>query len=78
MFNLSRYFTNQKPVVKVLGTQIDLEKEEEKWKDIVIQTPTYRDGWIELAKLQKEMGKNDFEDIYLQRAAEIDPNFIQP
>lgn len=75
MFLLSKYFENQTPQVKVLGAQIDLGKEEEFWKKILTKSPTYRDGWIELAKIQEETGNKEKAEIYLQNASTIDPNF---
>lgn len=75
MFSLSTYFANRKPEIKVLGSQIDLEKEEQFWQDVVTHTPTYRDGWIELAKIEAEKGNALKAQIHLSRALEIDPNY---
>lgn len=56
-FNL---FNQKKKDVQVLG----IETNDTFWQDFVIKHPTYRDGWIELGRMDK--------------VKEIDPNFIKP
>lgn len=56
-FNL---FNQKKKVVRVLGAETDNIF----WQEFVIKHPTYRDGWIELQRMDK--------------VKEIDPNFIRP
>lgn len=53
-FNLTQ---DRKPEVKVLGTKTDNSF----WIDFVAKHPTYRDGWIELGRIDK--------------VKEIDPNY---
>ncbi len=78
MFCLSKYFDNAKntTTVKVLGSQVDLEKERQFWTDTVKTTPTYRDGWIELAKIEDELGNHDLAEKYQVKAIQIDPNYF--
>ena len=74
MFLLSNYL-NQKPEIKVLGAQVDLEKEKQFWLEIIGKSPTYRDGWVELAKIEKDLGNTQLSKKYLDKAIEIDPNY---
>ena len=76
MFTLSRFFENKKPIVQVLGSQVDLEKERQFWTNIVTDSPTYRDGWLELAKIEDEMGNHDTAEKYQLKAVQIDPNYF--
>lgn len=55
LFNLQLM---EKRPVKVLGATTDNSY----WEEMVKKHPTYRDGWIELGRMDK--------------AKEIDPNFI--
>ena len=57
IFNLQNI--NKKSVVKVLG----VEDDKSFWQDMVTKNPTYRDGWIELGRLDK--------------IREIDPNYFK-
>ena len=54
LFNLS---TPKQKEIKVLGKETDNDF----WIEFVAKHPTYRDGWVELGRLDK--------------AIEIDPNF---
>lgn len=56
-FNL---LNQKKKEVQVLGAETDSSF----WQEFVIKHPTYRDGWLELGKMDK--------------VKEIDPNFVKP
>ncbi len=62
IFNLQNI--NKKPVVKVLGIEDEVTYDDKSfWQDLVVKNPTYRDGWIELRRLDK--------------IKEIDPNYFK-
>lgn len=68
--NLSRYTTSP----KVLSATRNIEQELTFWKTIVTETPSYRDGWLELARLEMELGDKSEARKYLNQAKTIDPN----
>ena len=47
------------------------------WKEVVFETPTYRDGYLKLATLYWRLGENEKAKSSLERAREIDPNYDQ-
>jgi cytochrome c-type biogenesis protein CcmH/NrfG len=67
---------------KVLGTQTEakieelknLRTEEKYWEDFLVKNPTYLDGWIELTRIEIEIGNNTKAKEVLAKAREIDPN----
>lgn len=56
-FNL---ISPKKKVVEVLGAETDNAF----WQELVSKHPTYRDGWVELGRIDK--------------IKEIDPNYFKP
>lgn len=44
------------------------------WHDFLQQTPSYVDGWLELATLQIQSGNKSEAMAALEKAKEIDPN----
>ena len=62
--------------VKVLGVESSPDSERTYWQKIVNQNPTYRDGFIELARVEAEMGNFEASNVYLGKAKEIDPNSL--
>lgn len=70
---LNLYTFNHKKT-EVLGVKEDPVSELNYWQKIVNQNPSYRDGWIQLAKVESEMGNDSKANNYLQIAKSIDPN----
>ena len=76
--NLADYITPK----KVLGAQIDMNTEklnelrtsEKFWESFLNQNPTYLDGWIELTRIETEIGNRDKAETALIKARHINPN----
>lgn len=62
--------------VEVLGIKTSPENERVYWKNIVEENPTYRDGFIELARIETEMGEQEASNKALDKAKLIDPNSV--
>ncbi len=62
--------------VSVLGVKTSPEDELIYWKTIVEKSPTYRDGYIELARIEFEMGDKLSANNNLEIAKKIDPNSL--
>jgi len=72
-FNLTNYLVPK----KVLGTEIDTAevlKEKDFWNEFLAKNPTYYDGWIELSKIESELGDTQKAKDCLDKAREINPN----
>ena len=72
-YNLNGYLSPQ----KILGAQADvlgIENEKGFWEAIVVEHPTYRDGWIQIAKLAHELGDENYAAGAYNTAKSIDPN----
>lgn len=52
-----------------------IEQEIAKWKEVVTQTPTYRDGYLKLAALYWKLNEDEKAKEALDRAKDIDPNY---
>jgi hypothetical protein len=48
------------------------------WQKIVADSPTYRDGYLQLAAIEYKLKNQISSKSYLQKAMEIDPNFELP
>lgn len=62
---------------QILGAKIDyseIEKEKAYWEDLVSRHPSYKDGWLELAKIAAFLGETDYAQGALNTAFQIDPN----
>jgi hypothetical protein len=67
---------------KVLGTKVeaniqkqnDLIKEQNYWVEFLARNSTYLPGYIELAKIDLELGDKNSAFITIQKAHEINPN----
>lgn len=71
--NLNNYLSSQ----KVLAASIDvspLQEEKIFWQTVVTQTPSYIDGYLQLAKVEVELGNKNEALTYLQQALSLDPN----
>lgn len=71
-------FTNYLLSKKVLGIENNLEeilKEKNFWNEFLAKNQTYYDGWIELSKLESELGNTQKAKDYSDKAKEINPNF---
>lgn len=53
----------------------ELQKLIEKWERIVAETPTYRDGYLQLALYYFKLGDKEKAQENLQKALELDPNY---
>lgn len=65
-------FINRKPTV--LGIQVSPLSERQYWQRVARNTPTYRDAWVQIAKIDSEMGNRQYAQVALNRAKNIDPN----
>ncbi len=74
LFNLNKIFTPAKP--QVLGVKVDLAAEKKYWQDLTAQNPTYRDGYVELAKIECELKEIAACQSDLEKARALDPNFV--
>ncbi|QQG47665.1 MAG: hypothetical protein HY044_01085 [Candidatus Woesebacteria bacterium] len=78
--SLSGAFNTQ----KVLGASIEqpipeprLTEELNFWKKIVSENPTYIDGYLKLAILEKQIGNTGESNNYINQAFKIDPNSLK-
>lgn len=62
--------------IRVLGVETSPDTERLYWENIVEKNPTYRDGFIELAKIETERGNTVASEKLLEKAKLIDPNSI--
>ena len=46
------------------------------WKDIVVNRPDYRDGFLQLASISYQLSKYDEANKYIDAALRLDPNSI--
>jgi len=71
--NIDKFLSNQ----KVLGTKIDtttIQNEKSYWQKIVSDNPTYLDGYLELAKVEVQLGNTQEAQNYINQALQINPN----
>ena len=71
--NINKYIQSQ----KVLGAAIDvspLQNERIYWQNIIAASPTYIDAYLQLAKIDVELGNTNEATIYINKALSIDPN----
>ncbi len=62
---------------KVLGAAIDvtpLQNEKSYWENLVSQNPSYRDAYLQLAKVEVELGNKNEAITYITKALTLDPN----
>ena len=68
--------------VQILGVKTTdygkLEREKMYWEKIVVESPTYRDGYVQLAVISYQLGRNEEVRKWVQQAQLVDPNFIWP
>lgn len=72
-FNINKFLNNQ----KVLGTSVDitpLQNEKSYWQQIISNNPTYVDGYLQIAKVDIELGNKNEAMSFLERASNLDPN----
>lgn len=67
-------FLHKEPTV--LGVQTSPLSERQYWQKVVRKNPTYRDAWVQIAKLDYEMGNHKYAEVALSRAKNIDPNSL--
>lgn len=48
------------------------------WEKIVADSPTYRDGYLQLAAIEYKLQNATIAKFHLQKVLEIDPNFELP
>ena len=72
IFNLAFYLFKENR--EVLGTKTETSKEITFWYDFLANNPTYKEGWLELAKLEYERGNFASAKEALEQAEKIDPN----
>lgn len=76
-FNINAYL-NQKKVLAAetqQGEAAQLKSEASFWESFLAQNPTYLPGWLELSKIEYELGNKDYAVGALNTAKAINPNF---
>ncbi len=71
--NINKFFESK----KVLGASVDvspLRNEKDYWENLVSQNPSYTDGYLELAKIDVELGDKNEATSYITKALTLDPN----
>lgn len=71
--NVNQYLNKQ----KVLGASIDttqLTEEKDYWEKIATDNPTYRDAYLQLARIESELGDKTKANEFIDKARAIDPN----
>lgn len=71
--NIDKFLNNQ----KVLGTSVDttsIQEEKLYWQKIVSDNPTYIDGYLELAKVEVQLGNIQEAQNFINQALQINPN----
>jgi tetratricopeptide (TPR) repeat protein len=74
--NINKYLTDQ-TTPKVKGAQIDATEmlnEKAYWEKIVKDNPTYRDGYLQLALINDQLGNKEESVNNFNKAKLIDPN----
>lgn len=73
---------NQKQVMgqksEVVDLKPDLSLQINYWQQVASASPTYRDAWVKLATLYYQEEDIPSAKAYMQKAIEIDPNWIVP
>lgn len=59
---------------EVLGIKSDPLQEKLYWQELLTKNPSYRDAWIQIAKIDLETGDTGSAAEDLQKAKTIDPN----
>ncbi|KKR00092.1 MAG: hypothetical protein UT24_C0017G0018 [Candidatus Woesebacteria bacterium GW2011_GWB1_39_12] len=72
IFNLAFYLFKENR--EVLGTTTETSNEIGFWYDFLANNPTYKDGWLELARLEYDEGNLASAKESLEQAEKIDPN----
>jgi hypothetical protein len=79
--NLNQYLRSfrkdNNPETNVLGTSKDdtfLLEEKSFWFEFLNLHPAYFPGWIELAKIEKNLGNSDGFNLAVEKAKGINPN----
>ena len=71
--NINKFINSQ----KVLGAAVDvtpLQNEKSYWQNLVNQNPTYIDAYLELAKIDIELGNKNEASNFINTALSLDPN----
>lgn len=72
--NLIVYFSP--PKTKVVYAQSELPEQEIRFiKQILYNNPSYREGWVNLAKLEYKTGNIYNARMAIQKVEELDPNY---
>jgi tetratricopeptide (TPR) repeat protein len=76
---------DQRINTQVLAAQVDRNEElrslfdlKNFWEKIIISSPTYRDGYLQLAIIYYQLGNADEASKYLSKVYELDPNYELP
>lgn len=72
-FNVNKFINSQ----KVLGTTVDvtpLQNEKAYWQKLISDNPTYIDAYLQVAKVDVELGNKNEANNFLERASNLDPN----
>jgi len=54
----------------------EIQKLIDRWEAILAEKPDYRDGYLQLAKLYWQIFNQDAAQANLQKALELDPNYL--
>lgn len=71
-------FLNKQNQTKILGAEVEAINQKDFWANKVAQFPNYRDGFIQLAIKNWQLGATEEAKIIFARAREIDPNWQVP
>lgn len=48
------------------------------WQSVVADSPTFRDGYVQLAYVDWKLGNAYHAQLWMKKALEVDPNFQPP
>ncbi|GEM_PF-1802716 len=57
--------------------RMKLSKQVSYWKQVISKYQNYRDGYLQLALLEYQLGNSEQAKMYVNKALELDPNFEQ-
>lgn len=60
---------------RIQAERVAVERQVAYWQDVVEKYQNYRDGYIQLAALEHQLGNNEKAKEYIKKALDLDPNF---
>ena len=80
LFNIAIFVDNNVSISQVLGASTqtvyspNLTEEADFWQNFIIDHPTYRDAYLELADIYQKLGDSKRSADFYQTAKLLDPN----